>query len=293
MALRLSWKAGTVLKRKGHRSIWGRKQKAVVAEWGLSISVKSWSHWNPGETSHGCSPQPYPGWSLRTSVWCHVGWWFQPHEKKHFHPLGLEVPTHHLCKSPISDPSFPTQSYPRSGKGSVFEIWFNTERNPLVRHHPPNHLFTIELWGCILQAGTCSSLRCPETSMPPVKPTGTWWDWRDSRDGGTGKGLKGTVSDEQAKFSKSSQAECTSRSGRTTQLAQKHSSSSTPAIMFIMDWNFSHIVECQIMSAFAMQTKKPHHSSRPISQSWRQLSRGDASGNTEFSERLRPGWGHG
>lgn len=117
----------------------------------------------------------------------------------------------------------------------MFEIWFNTERNPLVRHHPPNHLFTIELWGCILQAGMCSSLRCPETSMQPVKPTGTWWDWRDSRDGGTGKGLKGTVSDEQAKFSKSSQAECTSRSGRTTQLAQEHSSSSTPAIMFVMD----------------------------------------------------------
>lgn len=48
-------------------------------------------------------------------------------------------------------------------------------------------------------------------------------------------GLKGTVSDEQAKFSKSSQPACTSRSGRMTQLAQEHSSSSTLTIVSIMD----------------------------------------------------------
>lgn len=50
MAPRLRWRAGTVLKGKGHRSTWGRKQKAVVAEWGFQYQ------WNPGPTEALANP---------------------------------------------------------------------------------------------------------------------------------------------------------------------------------------------------------------------------------------------
>lgn len=153
--------------------------------------MKSWSHWSSGKISHGCSLRPYLGEAQRTSVWCHVGWHFQNHEKTHFCAQGLKVLTYHLCKSLISDCSCPAQSYPRSGEGSVFETWFSTGRNPLVRHyHPPSS--SQHSCGAAFYRQEYSV--CSEISM---QMTGTRWHGkqRESRTGGVGKWLKWTVSE--------------------------------------------------------------------------------------------------
>lgn len=190
----------------------------------LSIPVKSWSNWSPGKISHDCPLRPYPAGNSRALVWDHVGWHFQSHEKRHFCVQGLKVLTYHLCKSLISDWFCLAQSYPRSGKRSVFEMWFSTGRNPLVRHcHPPSS----SQHSC--GAGTCCLLRYPETSVQTGRLTGTRWDGkqRESRTGGIGK-LGEPF--QKAKSIKSLQLECTYSFSKTIQLAQEPSSSSTPAL---------------------------------------------------------------
>lgn len=144
-------------------------------------------------------------------------------------------------------------------------------------------LFSTQPWGCILQAGTQGLLRCPETSVQAVRLTGTQWDGkqRESRTGGTGKWLKWSISE--------SWVHQLFTTGVLMQVWQ-NCPASTGALIFLHLSLVSimgstetslFIAYCQVISAPAMQSKKPHCSSSSIFQSWRQQKQGDTWENNE------------